>query len=94
MLWHRAFFLAAVAARPALRDDSELLIGVGNNHNSFVRLFQTDPDYFVKFVSLYRQHLTVTTHADMAKAFLREGAVQKFKKANTANPRTADYQRS
>ncbi len=87
--WQRARFLAEVATDPTFPDtlyDSTSPIEFPHYYEYFVRLFQEDPDYFLKFASYIRRKMKVRRHSEVAKAFLREGAVERYRAEKSQEP--------
>jgi hypothetical protein len=87
--WRRAFFLAEVAVDPAFLDklyQSTSPVDFPHYYDYFVELFPADPDYFCAFVAYIRSETKVRTYLAVAKGFLREGAVDRFKEKESREP--------
>ena len=87
--WQRGYFLARVAANPTYLDRGDKAVPPNELqyfYSYFVIGYREDPDYFLSFLASIRAGLNVTTYAAQAKAFLREGAVDRFKASEDREP--------
>ena len=87
--WRRGYFLARVAANPAYLDRGDKDVPSDELqyfYSYFVIAYQENPEYFLSFLAYIRSGLKVTTYAAKAKAFLRKGAVDRFRASKSHDP--------